>query len=484
MHVAQRIFDGAFGLARRFAIMGRVAVRHSCRRRIDAPRADGGHLKIWNFGARVDLIQRQQVGGRFGEVEGEEEGARWRTSRNQGAAYYGAAARFQLQPIAGDHAQVARVLRVQFDDGVWEGFVERRRPRHRAAVPVEEHAPGRQVVGVFLVRLLALAAEIQRPEFTFAAREGVFKEVGRAGMIEAGAGPMNAALALQPFVGDAEEIRRERAHLLPDFFGVCVIEARALRAAQQGFRSPGEIADDLPIGARFADGRQGAAYALYAAVGIGEGAIFFGKAGGGQDDIRHIARLILEDVDADKQVQHLEGVLGMSEIRLGHHRVFAKHDHGLDAAIEGAIDHLGDSEAGNGGQGRIPLALEARADIVVIYTLVGGEDVGQAAAIRAALDVVLPAQGIEAGAFAAEVARHQRQVGQREGVVGAVRALADAHAPIAGGPLGGGVNPRGLADVLGWYAAQLFRPFWCAFFERFDVILEILSAPRDEIGVE
>ena len=70
--------------------------------------------------------------------------------------------------------------------------------------------------------------------------------------------------------------------------------------------------------------------------------------------------------------------------------------------------------------------------------LIPGEDVGQAAHIAGALDVVLAAQGVDAAAVDADIAAEHGQVGQGLDVVGAHGVLGNAHAVDDGAGLGPG----------------------------------------------
>ena len=128
--------------------------------------------------------------------------------------------------------------------------------------------------------------------------------------------------------------------------------------------------------------------------------------------------------------------------------------------------------------------LETVADLIVLDALVGGEDIGQAAAIGAALHIVLAAQGVEAGAFAAILPVIRARLVRPSALSVPCVLWPDAHAPVEGGSFGGGIEARRLPDIIGRHAAQLLRPFRRAIFKRFDVILKILRAPRDEFGVK
>ncbi|MGB7874285.1 MAG: hypothetical protein WBL25_07860, partial [Anaerolineales bacterium] len=55
--------------------------------------------------------------------------------------------------------------------------------RHRAAVPVLEHAPGGQDEGILVVHRLDGRDVIERSELTPSTREGLGEQEGRAGVI-------------------------------------------------------------------------------------------------------------------------------------------------------------------------------------------------------------------------------------------------------------------------------------------------------------
>ena len=227
-------------------------------------------------------------------------------------------------------------------------------------------------------------------------------------------------------------------------------------------------------------GGDGSAHALDAAVGVGEGAVLLRKAGRGQDHVGVDVGLVEEDVLGDEELELLDGVAGVRQVRLAHQRVLAHHVPALDLAGQDAVHHLGRGQAGHGGQRYPPGRLELRAYLGIGHRLVGGVEARHAADVGAALDVVLPSQRVQPGARPADVAAQQRQVGQRQGVVRAVRALADAHAPVHRRGLGPRVDARRAADVVGRHAGDRLGPLRRFFGQAGGVFHKTFGACRDE----
>ena len=238
-----------------------------------------------------------------------------------------------------------------------------------------------------------------------------------------------------------------------------VIKSGRHRHAQPLFDALAQIANDVPISPRIAHRLHRLAAALHAPVGVGKRAIFLGKTDRWQNHIGHFARFVDENVLANQKIQRFQRVTGMILIRFAHHRVFAQDKHRLHRAGRRAIHHFRRRQSRCGIEFDAPKILEFLLNVGIGHTLIGREDVGQTAAVRAALHIVLAAQRIQSGACFADVPAHQRQIDQRQRVVRAVRALADAHAPENRAPFGSGVQPRRLADLLRRDAADFLGPF-------------------------
>ena len=90
------------------------------------------------------------------------------------------------------------------------------------------------------------------------------------------------------------------------------------------------------------------------AVGVGVGAVFFGPAGGGEDDVGDFGGLGHEDVLDDQEVEVAEVAAGGVEVRVGHKGVFAHDEHAADIASAGGLADFDGGEALAGGQLRTP----------------------------------------------------------------------------------------------------------------------------------
>ncbi len=346
-----------------------------------------------------------------------------------------------------------------------------------------QHAPGAQVKRIVSVRLLRFGAEGHFPELAAPAREIVGEEEGGAGMVETGTGPVDAAFAVQAGVVDAVKIGGQLAHLLPDFGWMAEIETGSQLHTKTRFHAAAQIANDVPIGAGVPHWFNGLPHALDATVGVSKRAIFLSEADGRQNHVGQLAGFVDEDVLANEQFQLFQSVAGVFLVGFAHHGVFADDEHAAHRAGNSAVHHFGGGEAGLGIKLDAPKLLEFAFDVRGGDVLVGGIDVGQAAAVGAALDVVLAAQRVESGAGFADVAAHHGQIGQGEGVVGAVGGLADAHAPVDGGAFGLGVEASSFTDAVGGYAGDRFSPFGGVCFQRFHVILKAFGAAADEVLV-
>ena len=145
-----------------------------------------------------------------------------------------------------------------------------------------------------------------------------------------------------------------------------------------------------------------------------------------------LGRLVEEDVlhdDAFHLRQRFGHVLGVG---VGLDDVFALAVQGLEFAIEGGFEHVGDAQARLGVQRHAPGALEQAARGGVGDVAVAGQLVREAAHVAAALHVVLAAQRVHAHAFAADHAASHGQVGDAHDHGRALRVLGHAQAVVNG----------------------------------------------------
>ena len=145
--------------------------------------------------------------------------------------------------------------------------------------------------------------------------------------------------------------------------------------------------------------------ALNAALGVGERAVLLREARHGQDHVGQLRRLRQEEVLHDEEVQVLEGLLDVRDVRVADHRVLAHQHKRPDRALGRGVHHLHDGQARLRRERRSPGSLELLVDGLVVDLLIAGVDVRQGAEIARALDVVLPAERIDAAAGDADVAR-------------------------------------------------------------------------------
>ena len=126
------------------------------------------------------------------------------------------------------------------------------------------------------------------------------EEDGRVGSIFRD-GPLQGAVAFEALVADASHERGEAGDLVHDLGGMGV--------APVGAEALGDELNDLPIGFGFAEGLERLVDALDSALGAGEGAFFFERGRGGQDDVRVLRGNGEVDVLNDEEVDHTQGTL-------------------------------------------------------------------------------------------------------------------------------------------------------------------------------
>ena len=130
-----------------------------------------------------------------------------------------------------------------------------------------------------------------------------------------------------------------------------------------------------------------------------------------------------------------------------------------------------------------PLLLEVAAEGLVLDGAVVGEVHGDGADIAGALDVVLAAEGVEAGAAAADVAGSEGEVDEGEAGLGAVGVLGDAEAPVEGGLVGVADDVGGAFEGGGRDAGEGFLAFGGPVADGGGDGLEVLDAVGDELFV-
>jgi len=122
-----------------------------------------------------------------------------------------------------------------------------------------------------------------------------------------------------------------------------------------------------------------------------DGAVFFGKGGGGQHHIRQPGGFGEVKIGHGQEFKVLQGLPDLSQGRIAEHGVFAHDVHAADHPVRAAMGHIHQGEAGRGGEFCPPGLFEFFAHKQIRYRLVTGEDAGQGPHIAGPLDIALAA---------------------------------------------------------------------------------------------
>ena len=240
----------------------------------------------------------------------------------------------------------------------------------------------------------------------------------RPRMVARRARPLHSVL-LDPVVADPEPVRREVGELVPDRLRVRILRPVAAERARQRDH-------DLAVAARVAGARNRCAHAVDPPLGVRERAVLLGEARGREDDVRVLARrLVQEEILRDDELELREPLLDVRRVRLRLRRVLADQVERLDPPVVEPGHHLVEPVAGALGQVDAPGLGELLAHLRVVPGLVAGEVVRVRARVVQALDVVLAAERVQPGRLVAEVAGHQDEVRERPDVVDAAGVLGD-----------------------------------------------------------
>ena len=161
------------------------------------------------------------------------------------------------------------------------------------------------------------------------------------------------------------------------------------------------------------------------------------------------SRLVEEEILDDDEVHGLQCTLHMLGVGIGLGDVLTLHEERLELTHHGGIEHVGDAHAGIAAQLRTPQHLELLADCVIGDVSVARKLVRERAHVARALDVVLPAQRVDAHAFATDIARRHREIGHGHDHRRSLAVLGDAQAVVDSGVGSGGEEPSSRADLLG-----------------------------------
>ena len=330
--------------------------------------------------------------------------------------------RVHLEPVAGEELHVARAA------------------RHRAGVVVLEPAAGDEdervlVAGGAARRLVGERGELRAPARQV---ELVLVEDRRVGAVRRDR-PQQAAPA-DALERHAGEVGRHLGDLPHRVRGR--LEAHVVAQLARDRR------DDVEVGPRRPGRLDSRLDELDPALGVRERAGLLEERRGGQDHVRVLRRLVLEDVLADEEVERLERRLDVLRVRVGLGDVLAEDVHRLEVARHGRVEHLRDLHPALALHRHAPALLEAPRDLLVGDRPVGGERVRQGAHVGRALDVVLPPERQQRRPAPPDLAGHQREVADQPDDLGAVQVLGHPEAPDDAGVAGLGVDVRGPLQVV------------------------------------
>ncbi len=169
------------------------------------------------------------------------------------------------------------------------------------------------------------------------------------------------------------------------------------------------------------------------------------------------AGVVQEQVLGDQELQLVQPLLDMVRVRLGLRGVLADQVERPDAPVVQPGHHLVEAVPRRLGERDPPGLGELAPDLGILLGLVPRQVARVRASVVQALDVVLPAQRVQAGRLVPEVAGHQHEVGQRPDVVDRGRVLGDPERVEDRRVPLGRVLARGRADRLGGHAGHLLR---------------------------
>ena len=211
-------------------------------------------------------------------------------------------------------------------------------PRLRANVVLRQRAPGGQDQREFARDFFFRSDILRDDETALATHEFVDVHGLGAGIRRIlVAGPLHAAELVDLLVGDAPESGCQRGDLGHDLAWMRIVHRVTQRV--------GQLDRHFPV-RQPCHRRHHFAHARNAALGIGEGAVFFKERGTGQEHMCVLGGFIEEDVlhhDALHRHQRLGHVL---RVRVGLHDIFALAIQTQEAARDRSIEHVGNTQTG------------------------------------------------------------------------------------------------------------------------------------------
>jgi len=224
------------------------------------------------------------------------------------------------------------------------------------------------------------------------------------------AGPVECFGAVEPCVVHSGVGRGKFRHLGKDILGR--LPGELLGVAHLS----GDIGHDLPVKSGLARRVDGLSPHLDPALGAGLGPVLLCVTAAREHDVSEFRGLVQEDVLDDQELEVLECLLDMVEVRVRDHRVLAHDVHALEFAglVSEHVHHgrhlipvlaLGDPVRESPGVGK--LLVGSRVDDLLVCR----EHYRQCTHVAGALDIVLATERVDPASRPAEVAGQHLDVG-------------------------------------------------------------------------
>ena len=292
-----------------------------------------------------------------------------------------------------------------------------------------------------------------------------------------GAWPLDATQLVEPRVSHAGVHRRQRTAFVPHLLRV--------RASPIATESPPQVAHDVDVVARTSRRLQRAADPLHTPFAVRHGAFRFGPpCGCRKHHMRQLRGLGEKDVLDHQVLKPAQQTHRARLVGLAARGILADDVDRAQLAMVHGLEHLAEVPAFVHREvGAAPRPRELFVQVGDFEILETGQAGRDRPHVAAALDVVLPTQRVEAAAVAADLARKERQVDQRDHVVYCVVVLCDAERPADHPGLGAPVVERDLLDRRGRHARVRFGTLERVGLDAPRKFVVAGGGPRDELLV-
>ena len=353
----------------------------------------GAELELGDLAERVQRRVGQEVRRRLGVAERDEDDPARHVAVDPALEFDCPAAGGHPDRVTGAQPHLGEVVGREMGYRLGLDAVQHLRPPcHRAGMPMLEHAPGGEDHRKILVRHLVRRRDRGRNELAATARgrEAIAENHVLARPVDRLDRVGHRTLALEPFPGDALDRGHDLAHLREHICRPAVAPVEAEPA--------GDLLDDPQILARVSRRLQGDAGELHLTVGVGKRAFLLREGRCWQHHIGVVGSLGQEQILDHQMLEPAQRRAGVVDIGVRHRRVLAHDVHAADLARMDGIHDLDHGQPALGIELGVPEGLEGFAHVRARDRLVVGVKHRDQPGIGCSLDVVLPAQGVQARA--------------------------------------------------------------------------------------